>query len=74
MVPGLPPWVLSDYSFSMYVVAFRLVFGIEFTIVDHIAGQEKPVPRLFPINSLQHFTVVVGISVVCGREWLKNPY
>lgn len=39
-----------------------------------IAGQEKPVPRLFPISSLQHFTVMVGISVVCGREWLKNPY
>ena len=39
--------------------------------MDHIAGQEKSIPHLFPISSLQHFTVMVGITV-CGREWLKH--
>ena len=40
--------------------------------MDHIAGQEKSTPHLFPIDSLQHSTVTVGITVVCGREGLKH--
>lgn len=67
MTSAFPSWVLSCCLLSH--VAFWLVFGNNFTNADSIAGQYRPMPGLFPINSMQHFRVLVSTDVC---EWLNS--